>query len=90
MLESVFILSVIIGVVFFILSIEKENVIYSSISLLMWIIVMAGQVYITVPNDTTEYMEIAYFAVSLAFIAINVLWIIILYTDLDYWRKHRM
>lgn len=89
MIESVFITTIIMGFVLFILAIEKENIVYSSTSILMWIIVMAGQVYIVVPGDT-YYTEWAYFAVSIAFIIINVIWTIILYTDLDYWRKHGM
>lgn len=89
MLESVFVLTVIFGVVLFILSIERDNILYSLTSLLMWIVVMAGQVYIVVPNDT-YYTEWAYFAIALGFIAINIIWSIILYMDLDYWRKHGM
>lgn len=89
MLESIFILTVALGFILFILSIERENIIYSLTSLLMWIVTLAGMVYIVVPNDT-YYTEWAYFAISIGFIAINIIWSVILYMDLDYWRKHGM
>jgi hypothetical protein len=90
MIESIFITTVIIGTLLFILSIEKENILYSLTSILMWIVVMAGQVYIYVPEVDYYYTEWAYFAISIAFIIINLMWTIILYMDLDFWRKHGM
>jgi len=86
MLESVFIVSICAGFIFFILTIEEENIVYSFLSLLMWIIVLAGMIYVEVPSDT-YYAEWAYFAVALGMIFINIAWEIILYMDLDYWRK---
>ena len=89
MLESIFIMTAAMGFILFILAIEEENIVYCLTSLLMWIVTLAGMVYIVVPGDT-YYTEWAYFAISIGFIAINVMWAIIIYMDLDYWRKHRM
>jgi len=86
MLESIFVISICAGFIFFILSLEEENIVYSFISLLMWLIIMGGFLAVEVPSDT-YYAEWAYFAVSLGFIFINISWEIILYMDLDYWRK---
>ena len=87
MLESVFILSICAGFIFFILGIEQENVVYALTSMLMWIVVLAGHIYVVVPNAEGYYYEIGFFAISLGFIMINVIWVIILYFDLDYWRN---
>lgn len=89
MLESIFVLSIVLGFITFILGVEGEQILYTLISILMWIIVMAGMVFVQVPSDT-YYTEWAYFAVAIGFLAINVMWAIILYMDLDYWRKNSM
>jgi len=84
MLESIFILTVIVAVVFMILGIEKESVIYAGISMLFWIIVMAGQIVIEVPiTDATYYKATAnaYFYIALGCIFINILWQILLYFE---------
>jgi len=86
MLESVFILIVSIGFVSFVLAILDENMIFSAISLLMFIISLASQLYIEVPTDT-YYDEPALYAVSLGFIFLNVIWLIVLYFDFDFWRR---
>jgi len=86
MLESVFIMLMAMGFVSFVLSAMDENMILSGVSLLMWIIVLAGQLYIEVPTDT-YYSEPALYAISLGFIFINIVWIIVLWSDFDFWRK---
>ena len=87
MLESIFILTIAMAFVLFVLSILDENLMFSSTSLLMWIIVMAGQLYIEVPGDTT-YSEIPFFSISLGFILILIIWTIVLWADFDYWRRN--
>jgi len=86
MLESVFIMLCAMGFVAFVLSAMDENLVLGAISLLMWIVVLAGQVYIEVPTDTF-YNEPALFAVSLGFIFINVIWLIVLYFDFSFWKQ---
>lgn len=72
MLESVFISILIMGFVLFIIGIEKKSLIYSALSLLFWIIVLATHMYIVVPNDT-YYAEYALFPLSFAFIIVNII-----------------
>ena len=86
MLESVFIMLIAMGFVAFVLSVMDENIVLSGVSLLMWIVVLAGQVYIQVPTDT-YYDEPALYAVSLGFIFINIIWIIVLYFDFRFWKR---
>jgi len=86
MLESVFIMVMSMGFVAFVISAMDENIVLSGVSLLMWIIVLAGQLYIEVPADT-YYDEPALFAVSIGFVAINVVWMIVLYSDFKFWKK---
>lgn len=70
------------GFVLFLIAVLEKNLVFSLTSLLMWIIVLASHMYIEVPGDT-YYAEYALFGVSLAFIIINVLWIILMYMDQD-------
>jgi len=78
MLESIFIMIIAAGFIFFILTIELESIMYSAVSLLMWIITLAGQVYVEVPSDT-YYDEPAFFGVALGMILLNVIWLIIMF-----------
>ena len=89
MLESVFLMLMAAGFIFFILAVEKESVLYSSVSLLMWIITLAGQLYVEVPSDT-YYNEPSLVPVSLAFIFINVLWSIIIFFDFKSWKNSKI
>lgn len=82
MLESIFIIIMLMGFVLFLIAVLEKNLVFSLTSLLMWIIVLASHMYIEVPGDT-YYAEYALFGVSLAFIIINVLWIILMYMDQD-------
>ena len=86
MLESVFIMLIAMGFVSLVLSAMDENMLLSAISLLCWIVVLVGQLYIEVPSDT-YYDEPAFFAISLGFIFINVIWLIVLWTDFSFWKK---
>jgi len=90
MLESVIIAILMLGFVTLVISIEKENIIYSFLSLLFWIILMAGQLYITSSSDATAYTSEPFLIpVSIGMIMINIIWEIILYFDMDFWRQHR-
>jgi len=87
MLESVFIIVIAMGFVSFILAVYEESVVFTGVSMLMWIIILAGFLAIEVPNDT-YYREWAMFGVALGFIFINIAWLIKLY--LDYRREMSM
>jgi len=76
MLESVFITMLAMGFISFVLAIERDSFIYSAISMLFWIIVMAGHLYVEVPGDT-YYYEVAMFPLSFGMIMLNVIWLII-------------
>jgi len=80
MLESVFIMIMAMGFVAFILAVYEESLIFTGVSTLMWIIVMAGFLAIEVPRDT-YYQEWGLFAVALGFILINIVWSIKLFMD---------
>lgn len=90
MLESIFILIVAMAFILFILGILEENIVFTATSLLMWIVTLAGQVYIEVPGVSSTYSEIAFFGISIAFIAINVIWMIVILTDFSYWDQRRL
>ena len=63
-----------------VLGILDKSIVFSALSMLMFIVTLAGQIYIQVPTDTI-YSEPALFAVSLGFIFINVIWIILRYME---------
>jgi len=86
MLESVFIWIISVGFVSFVLAVLDENLILSAVSLLMFIVSLAGQIYVEVPSDT-YYDEPVFFAISLGFIFLNIIYIIILYFDFQFWRQ---
>jgi len=87
MLESIFIIIIAMGFISFILAVYEESVIFTGVSMLMWIIAMAGFLAIEVPSDT-YYQEWSMFGVSLGFIFINIAWLIKLF--LDYKRDSRL
>ena len=80
MLESIFIIIMLMGFVLFLISVMEKNIIFCLTSLLMWIIVLATHMYIEVPGDT-YYAEYALFGVAFAFIVINIIWAILIYMD---------
>lgn len=87
MLESIFVTLVIFGFVLFILGIMDKNIVFSATSILMWIVIMAAQIYIEVPNASNTYNEPALYPIGLGLIFINIVWIIIQYFDIQFRRK---
>jgi len=74
MLESVFVATIILGSVFFILAVLKNSIVFSGVSMLYWIIVMAGQVYVV--SGGTNYSEGGMLGLALGMIFINIIWLI--------------
>jgi hypothetical protein len=89
MLESVFLLTLAAGFLFFILSVELQSIVYGAVSLLMWIVALAGHVYIQVPSDT-YYYEPAVFGISLGMILITVIWLILQYMGIVGRQRYRI
>lgn len=78
MIESVFIILLAIAFLLFLLGIERKSIIYSGISLILWILIMIQSLYIQVPGDT-DYSEMGLNAFALIFIMVNIIHIIYLY-----------
>jgi len=76
MIESIFITMMSIGFISLVIGKERDEIIYLGISLLMWLVVMAGHVYIEVPSVTDTFYEVGILPVSLGFIFIDVILII--------------
>ena len=83
MLESIFIVIVMMAFILFVLAVFDENVIFAATSFLLWMIIFAQSFYIEVPCDT-YYTEYGLNAISLAFIFINLIWMLVLHFD---WQK---
>lgn len=83
MLDSIFILIFIVAFVTTILAYENKSIIYSMLSLILWLIIMAQSLWITdiAGNNYTEY---GVSAVCLAFIFVNIIMLIIYFMD---WKQ---
>ena len=86
MIESVFMMMLGMAFILFIIGIELESIVFTATSLLLWIVILAQSFYIWMPGDT-YYTEYGVNAFSLAFIFIDIVWLILLYTN---WKKERM
>ena len=89
MLESVFLIIMLMGFVLFLLGIVEENSIFTGTSILMWIIILAAHLYIEVPADTS-YEEPVMVPLSLAFIIINLLILVIGYFRMKHEDKYHL
>ena len=97
MIISLFAILFVVGVLIFILGIKEESVVYQMISMILFIILMAQSLYITVPfmaatNATNytirekTYMEPGLSAFCLAFIFCDIVLVVIEYLA---YRKRR-
>ena len=97
MIASLFLGIFIIAVIIFLLGVKEESIVYHLISLMMFVILMAQSIYITIPfiavtNSTTytmvehQYMETGIGAFCLVFILTDVILLIVEFMD---WRKRR-
>jgi len=75
MLESVFIFVTAMAFILFILAIyetDQKCLWFAGTSLMMWMLIMAGVLQVTVPGDT-NYDEVGIGAISLMFVILNIL-----------------
>ena len=90
MIESIFLWIMSAGFILLILGIELDNLVYSMISTLMWIIVLASHFYIIVPSTTASYWEVSLFPLSLGMILINLISTITTYYQIVQNRKYHI
>ena len=83
MLESVFIVVLAMAFVSLLMAVEREAIIYSAISIFFSIVLMGGQLYIESPGIATSYNEPWVVGMAIGLIAVNLIWIILLYFDID-------
>ncbi len=86
MIESVVMMMLGMAFILFIIGIELESVVFTATSLLLWLIILVGSLWIWVPGDA-GYTEYGLNAVSLAFVFIDVVWLILLYAN---FKKERI
>ena len=87
MIESVFITLIALAFVLFILGIEKDNIVYKGLNMILWITLMVQATWIQVPG-IDEYMELGFSAFCMAFIFIDIILLILHFMDLGWIRKH--
>jgi len=83
MIESVFIMTLIMGFIFFIISIFEERlhrVILAGMALETWLMIFANVHYIVVPGDTS-YSDLGFNAFCLVFIFVSILLMVIGYME---------
>jgi len=76
MLESIFLMMMSMGFILFVLAVYEKSVVFSMTSILMWIMVLAGLVYIEVPGGST-HTEMGMLGVALGYIFMNIIWILV-------------
>ena len=81
MIESIYIWFMSAGLITLILGLELERITYNAISILMWIMVLASNLFIEIPSVDTSYEEPALMMISFGMILINALIIISLYGE---------
>ena len=82
LLDSLFIAILFIGFILTVLSIERKSMIYTALSMLVWIIIFASSHYIQVPG-ISDYSDFTINAISIAFVIVDIIWLIYCYTDYE-------
>jgi len=83
MILDVYLLMLVFAFILFLFAIERESIVYAGTSFLLWMIIFATSFYIEVPGIDT-YIDYTINAISLAFIFINLVWMLVIHFD---WRK---
>ena len=93
MIESLFIMMFIVGLIIFLLGIKEDSIIYQIISMFLFLILVGQSIYITVPfiaatNATNytilehQYLEPGLGAFCLVFVLTDVILIVVEFMDL--------
>jgi len=86
MIESIFIILLLMAFIFFILAIEEWSLIYTLISWLLWITIFAATIYVQVPGDTS-YNDATISALSLGFVFITTIFLFIIHFEIGFKEK---
>ena len=88
MLESLFILMVILGFLLTIYAHEKESIIFGVTCIILWLFIMVNALWVQVPFSTgsDDYAEYAFGVFCLIFIFINIIQTIWFVMD---WRTQK-
>jgi len=86
MLESLFIVMIILAFIMTLYAHEERSVIFAIASVVFWLLIMANAIYIQVPFSTGDntYMELGFGALVLLFIFLNIIQAIIFYSE---WKE---
>ena len=79
MILDIFMLWIIVGVILLILGIELENIVYSMLSVIVFVIILIQSLWIEVPG-IADYVDYTSSAMSLAFIFTNIVWLLMMYS----------
>ena len=81
MILDIYLMLIAIAFITFILGIEKENIVYTGTSLVLWLIIFAQSFYIEVPG-IDNYVDYSVNALCLTFIFINIIWMLIIHMEI--------
>jgi len=98
MITDIYILLYVVAFIAFVLAIEKKNITYCGVSLILYLILWAQSIFIEVPwiavtgsadytTGTQQHLDPALGASCWVFIVFNIL--MLLYHFLGWWRKRR-
>ena len=80
MLDSIFVLIFVVAFVTTILGYQEKSIVYSILSLMIWIVIMVQSLWIT-DIAGNVYNEYGLSAICLAFIFINIILLIVYFVD---------
>jgi len=85
MIESLFIMMVLVGFLMTIYAHEKQSIIFSITSVILWIIIMINSLWVQIPFSTgyEEYAEYGFNAFCLIFVFLNIIQALLFVMD---WR----
>ena len=90
MLESIFIVSLIIGFLFLLKGIDDERLAYSFVSILAFFFAAAGSLYIETPGTSTTFIDYAASVVCFGLIFLNIVYIVSMQFEAKRTRKYRL
>lgn len=90
MIESLFVVLILIAFILMIFAIMEESLIFSVLDAILWLFLMINSLYIEVPFSTTDniYMEYAFSGLCMAFVMTNIIFALIQFTNFKKAKKY--
>jgi len=90
MIESLFIVLILIAFILMIFAISEKSIIFSVLDAILWLFLMVNSLYVEVPFSVADntYTEYAFSGLCIAFVMIDIVYAVVQF--MDFKRKSRM